>query len=173
MSKQGTIQLGDFCALLQCGVRDARYVLERGHVPAGASVNPSKGNHRQFDAEQAFWLSIVVKLKESGLKVPIAAQMADYALQGLRTITRQLNWDWKFSPHDGQFDTQNDYFLEVGDRTYVRMQTTAYPSRPGLYSFDWHSVSSLGTPVKVLKPFVIVRIDMTAIARALSKGDWT
>ena len=68
-----TIKLRDICTTLDVGDRDGRYVLERGFVPRGVSESPGSGEHREFSPYQAYWLGMVLKLKQSGLKTPLAA----------------------------------------------------------------------------------------------------
>ena len=77
METRGTIQLKEFCRLFRVEDRQVRYILEAGHVPDGVRRAPSTGNRREFDPGQAFWLAIVVKLKQVGLKTPLAAEVAD------------------------------------------------------------------------------------------------
>lgn len=161
------IGLGEFCNLFDVAAREVRYVLERGFVPAGTDESPSTGNHRRFGPGQAFWLAMVVKLKQSGVKVPVAAWIADYAIESLRTITRSLNWDWGFRPEKGEFDTDRQYLVEFADLKFVRIVTDANPSIEGLYPFDWHRIEGPRRPVEGVSPVVVIQIDLTAIARIL------
>jgi hypothetical protein len=162
-----TVQLKDLCRRLNVRDRDARYVLERGFVPDGVDKAPDRGNHRQFDSRQAFWLAMVLKLKQVGLKTPTAAAVANYAEQAVRTVTQNLNWDFSFLPSVGKFDTDHRYFVEVGDGTYIRFVTDANPSVDGLDFFDWHPVMGARRPVKNVDPCVILRLDLSRIAAML------
>ncbi len=164
------IRVGEFCRLFHVPAREVRYVLERGFVPAGTAEAPSTGNHRRFGPGQAFWLAMLIKLKQSGVKVPFAALIADYAVESVRTITRNLNWDWSFQPEKGEFDTEHRYLVEFADLTYVRVVTTANPGVSGLYPFDWHRIQGPRTPVKDVAPIIVLQIDMTEIARALKEA---
>ena len=47
-------------------------MLEQGHVPSGVQEAPDSGNYRQFGPGQAFWLGMVLKLKQAELKTPLA-----------------------------------------------------------------------------------------------------
>jgi hypothetical protein len=168
MSQPVTIQLKDFCGLFGFKDRQVRFVLERGFVPKGVAHSPSTGNRREFGPAHAFWLAIAVLLKSNGLKTSAAAEIANNASEGLRTVTQNLNWDWTFLPLEGWFETDHDYYVEIGDLKYVRLVTNACPSHDGLYAFPWQPVRGR-TQIQDLKPFVILRLDLTEIARVLSK----
>ena len=173
MTAQSTIQLKDICERLHVREREVRYILEQGHVPKGIKKKPASGNHRQFEPGQAFWLGMVLKLKEIGIKTPLAAMIADYAVESLRTVTRNLGWDWEFCPWKGQFDTDHEYFVEVGDLKYIRFVTDACPSQSGrLYEFNWHDVKGAGRPLKDVAPCAVIRLRLTQIARLLSEKTW-
>ena len=165
MDSSSSIKLGAFCDRVNVDEREVRYILERGFVPDGVRKSPATGNHRTFDPGQAFWLAMVLKLKQSGMKTPLAASVADYATEALRGITQNLGWDWRFMPAKGWFDTEHLYFVDVGDLQYVRLVTNACPSQERLYEFDWHPVQGKREPVKNAEPYVIVRLDLTRIAR--------
>ena len=162
--KGKTIKLRDICQALEVGDRNARYVLERGYVPKGMSESPGSGEHRDFSPHQAFWLGMVLKLKESGLKTPLAARIADYAGGAIRTTTQNLGWDWRFLPRVGRFDTEHQYYVEVADLTYIRLVTNACPSQSDLYYFDWCKIKKLGAPVKDVRPCVLITLDLALIA---------
>jgi hypothetical protein len=165
-----TIRLGEFCELFEVTYRDVRYILEQGHVPAGVDRAPLTGNHREFAPGQAFWLAIVVKLKASGLKTPLAAKVADYALNLLRGVTQQLNWDFRFHPQQGWFDTEYQYHVEVGDLQWIRFVTDANPSHEGeLLPSAWLPVAGRKKPPADLRPYVILRLDLTVIAATLKQ----
>lgn len=166
-----TIQLGDICERLQVGERDARYVLERGYVPEGVAESPVSGNHRQFGPGQAFWLGMVLKLKQSGIKTPIAAEIADLATKALRHATQNLNWDWKFLPDEGRLETGRQYYLELGDGEYVQFVTDASPSRGGRSeTIGWSRLTrrgKLAAAPQGYQPCVVIRVDLSQIARQL------
>ena len=165
MTSAAGIKLGEFCNRVQASERDVRYILERGFVPDGVKKAPATGNHRTFDPGQAFWLAMALKLKQCGVKTALAASIADYANEALRGVTQNLNWDWRFLPAKGWFDTEHVYFVDVGDLRYVRLVTDACPSRDGLYEFDWQPVKGRREPIKDAQPFGILRLDLTRIAR--------
>jgi hypothetical protein len=165
------IQLGEFCQRLRVGDREVRYILERGHVPRGTAKSPSTGNHRQFDAEQAFWLALVVKLGAFGLKVTLAAEIADAALLCLRGVTQNLGWERSFLPQLGHFHTDRQYLFEVADRKYMRLVTDACPSQQDLHYFDWVTLRGRATD-RALKTVVVLRIDLAEIARILGGSEW-
>lgn len=164
-----TIQLGTICKRLEISERDARYVLERGFVPKGIEETPQSGNHRQFGPAQAFWLAMVLKVKENGIPVPLAAAIATYGEQVLRGTTQNLGWDWRFSPRSGRFDTEHQYFLDIGDRKLVRLATDANPNGGGvLECFPWHNVHDVKKASQDLTPYLMMRLDLTLIARHLA-----
>lgn len=171
MAETETIQLREFCRLFQVKYREVRYILEEGYVPDGVRRTPSTGNRREFKPDQAFWLAIVLKLKNIGLKTPLAARAADYASDGLRSVTQNLSWDWHFLPQKGWFDTDHQYYIDIGDLKFIRLLTDACPSKKGLYEFDWHPVEGARKPVPNVRPFVILRVDLVCIAEVLKKVD--
>jgi hypothetical protein len=170
MSQPITIQLKDFCRLFAFEDRQVRFVLEQGFVPKGVAHSPCTGNRREFGPAHAFWLAITVLLRSNGLKTSTAAEMASKVSEGLRVVTQNLNWDWTFLPLQGWFETDHNYFLEIGDVKYIRLLTDACPSHDGLYEFPWQPVGSR-TQIHGLKPFVTLRLDLTEIARVLAKVD--
>lgn len=165
-----TVQLKDICLALDVPYRSATYVLESGYVPKGVAEAPSTGNHRQFDASQAFWLAMILMLKADGINTALAAQIADYAWIALRTTTQNLGWEPSFLPHLGRLDTKHQYFVEIAARKYIRFGTTSEPLSGGkIKYFDWHAFTNLGRPVKDLQPCVKIHLDLTAIAALLKK----
>ena len=166
-----TIQLSEVCRLLDVDYREVRYILEEGHVPKGVAERPSTGNRREFAPEQAFWLGIVLKLKQAGVKTPLSAKIADAVVAGLRTLTQNLCWDPTFLPMKGWFETDHQYFLDVADRQYMRLVTDSNPSRQGLYEFPWEPISGRGQRRQDLVPFVFVRMNITQIASVFARVD--
>ena len=161
------IKLQDVCRALDVPERDVRYVLERGFVPAGVPEAPGSGQHRDFSPQQAFWLGMVLKLKRCGLGTPLAAQVADYADEALRGVTQNLNWEWRFLPRAGQFDTEHEYYVDVADLEHIRLATDACPSSEGLYVFPWQSLKKPRRVVRDVSPFVVLRLDLSLIAARL------
>lgn len=174
MANTTPIQLGEICERLQIRERDARYVLEHGYVPEGVPESPVSGNHRQFGPGQAFWLGLVLKLKEAGIKTPIAAEIADVATRALRQTTQNLNWDWKFLPDEGRFETERQYYLELGDGEYVQFVTDASPSSSGrLETFGWSRLTRRGKLAAAphgYQPCVVIRLNLSQIARLLLRS---
>lgn len=163
-----TLQLGELCACLKVRERDVRYVLEQGHVPEGVEAAPASGHHRQFGPRAAFYLALVLKLKGIGIKTPLAAKIADYAHGALRTVTQNLMWDWQFLPSRGRFDTDHQYCVEVGDLQAIRFLTNASPTRGARFeTFDWQDVKHPGQTMANVNPCVIIRLDLTQIAKEL------
>ena len=167
-----TIKLKELCRLLDVKERQASYVMERGFVPKGIHKSPDRGNHRCFHPEHAFWLGLVLKLKEHGIQTSLAATTADLSNLALRGITQNLGWDWKFLPTLGRFDTEHEYFLEVGDMKFVRLVTNACPSQTELYFTDWHCVPKSKKTPQNISPLVTIRFNLRKLASILSEADW-
>jgi hypothetical protein len=156
------MKVGEMTTRLAVPYRQVRYVLEQGILPKGVNADPGRGDHRELDHAQAFWLAIVLKLKMSGLKTSMAKQVADFAEEGVRGIAANLNWDYRFNPFIGRFESENQWYVDIGDLEYVRMATDANPSHQGLYEFPW---SKLGKCKTVgVKPIVIIRLDLSELA---------
>ncbi len=161
------MQVGELCDRLQVKYRHARYVCEEGYLPKGVDPNPDKGHHRELGPAQAFWLGIVLKLKQSGVKTPLASQIADFAREGLRTVTQSLNWEWTFDPFNGKLETRHKWFVDIGDLTYVRIATTANPSYRGkTYDFPWSLIGRRQEAADAA-PVVIVRVDLSRLGHLL------
>jgi hypothetical protein len=159
-------QLQDVCRLLDVGYRDARYLCEKNWLPRGVAREPGRGNHRQLTAAQAVRLGIILKLKACGMHAPMAAKIADFA-ERIRGLTRNLVWDWQFSPFDGALDTEHRWYIEVGDMRFVRFVTDANPSKVGLHEMDWVDIATR-KDAKDATPIVCVRVDISALARLLN-----
>jgi hypothetical protein len=147
--------------------RDVRYVLEQGVLPTGVDESPGRGEHRDLTAAQAFWLAIVLVLKQSGMKVPVAGRVADFAKRAVKGVARHLNWEYPFDPFVGRSDMDNGWWVDVGDLRYIRLVTTANPSVRGPHTFDWLDLEKGGT-MKEVSPTVTVRLDLTRLAARLS-----
>lgn len=160
------MKVGEFCDRLGVPYRHVRYVLEEGILPKGVAVEPGRGEHRDLDPVQAFWLGIVLKLKESGVKTPLAGQIADFARDGVRGVAGNLNWEHGFNPFLGRFETANRWYVDIGDVTYVRIATTANPSHDGLYEFPWSVIGKRQTDEHAA-PVVIIRLDIARLAAML------
>lgn len=161
------MKLGELCDRLKVPYRHARYLLEQGILPTGVAESPGRGEHRDLKPAQAFWLGIVMMLKQNGLNATIAGRIADFAREGVRGITQNLNWEYPFEPFLGKFETENLWFVDIGDLEYVRMATTANPSFEGLYEFPWSLIGKRQT-ANDASPIVIIRLDLSRLARAMA-----
>jgi hypothetical protein len=166
MHRAESIQLGELCRRLDVPYRQARYVLEEGLLPEGVDPEPDRGNHRQLNSAQAFWLGIVLKLKLSAVRTSLAARIADFAKHAVRGATHNLNWESTFAPFAGRFDTEHRWCVDVGDLRYIRLATDANPSVDGLFEFPWLHVDRY-TPAPEAAPAVLIRVDIARIARLL------
>src|SRR5436190_3591760 len=111
------MKVGELCQRLNVPYRHARYVLEEGILPRGVEESPGRGEHRDLTSAQAFWLGIVLKLKQNGIKALLAGKIADFAHEGVRGIGSNLGWDHGFNPFLGKFDTEHQWFVDIGDLT--------------------------------------------------------
>ncbi|MCE9560841.1 MAG: helix-turn-helix domain-containing protein [Planctomycetes bacterium] len=161
------MRVGELAKQLQVPYRDVRYVLEQGVLPAGVEQNPGRGEHRDLDPSQSFWLAIVLMLKRNGVRVPDAQRVADFAREGVRGVTQNLNWEYPFNPFAGQFETENQWYVDIGDMKYIRLVTTANPSVEGLYAFPW-SVIGTRKAANDAVPVVTLRLDLTGLARMMA-----
>jgi len=161
----GSFTLQQLCKRLRLSYREARYVCERGWLPKGVDVDPGRGNHRRLTRHQAVWLGVVLKLKACGVRTSQAAEIAGFAEQ-VKGMSRNLNWDWKFSPFDGAFDTSHRWLLEVGEMKWMRFVTDANPSKRGLAATDWVTMGTRQV-AKQAAPTIILQIDLSALARLL------
>lgn len=159
------MQIGELAERLSVPYRDVRYVLEQGIVPEGVEESPGRGDHRQLSPAQGFWLAIVLALKQNGIRTPLARQIADFAQAGVRGISANLSWDPGFNPFQGMFATDHQWYVDVGDLKYLRMATTANPSRQRLDEFPWMLIGKHKT-VEVA-PVVIIRLDIRRLAELL------
>jgi len=160
------MKVGELCQRLNVPYRHVRYILEEHIVPAGIAEKPGRGEHRDLSAAQAYWLGIVLLLKRSGIKTPLAGQIATFVQEGVRGIGVNLHWDRGFNPFAGQFGTEHQWFVDIADLTFVRIVTTACPSQPGLCELPWREI---GRPKEAphAAPFVIIRLDLTRLAQRL------
>jgi hypothetical protein len=158
-------QLQDLCRRLEVSPRDARYLCERSWLPEGVDREPGRGNHRQLSARQAVWLGVVLKLKGAGIKTPLAARIGAF-VENIRSVTRNLGWDWTFAPFDGAFDTDHQWYMEVADTRFIRFVTDANPSKAGLGELPWIDMETRQHAPDRL-PIVCIRVDVSALARLL------
>ena len=164
-----SLTLREFCDRIGVKYRDARYVLAHGMIPDGIDEEPGRGNHRTFNYRQSFWLAIVLKLKAAGIQPKLAADMAKWA-ERVKGFALNLGWDWNFSPFDGKFATEKQWYMEVGDAQFVRLLTDANPSREGVMDESgWVEMNSRKRR-SAASPTVIVRIDLSSLSNLLFKA---
>lgn len=161
------IGVGELCQRLKVPYRHVRYVLERGFLPDGVDPSPERGNHRVLHAEQAFWLGVLLKLKQAGMKTPMAAKVADFTMRGLRAVAQNLNLDRHFAPHLGKLQTEYQWYVDIGDLRYVRIATTAEPSRR-LHEYNWILLRTK-EDARDATPIVILRLDVGRLAAMLNE----
>jgi hypothetical protein len=166
MKHAPSIQVGELCRRLDVPYRHARYVLEEGILPTGVAPEPQRGHHRQLTPAQAFWLGIVLKLKQSAIRTPLAAKIADEAKNALRGVARELNGTNRFSPFNGQLGTDSLWYVDVGDFQYLRIATDSYLDEDCLHEFPWRRINAPRRTVEV-EPLILVRVDLAGIARRI------
>jgi hypothetical protein len=170
MSTLQTLRVGELCRRLDVPYRQVRYILEENILPLGVDPAPARGNHRQLTAAQAFWLSMVLKLKASCVAAPQAATIADLT-QGLfhKTVDTR-RYDPDFAPFAGRLRAKLNWYLEIGDLRWFRV--LAEQEKPlkrvfsGVWSF-WHAAFSV--PEGDWTPVVSLRLDLTRLARLLCR----
>jgi hypothetical protein len=142
-------------------------VLEEGYLPEGVERRPGRGNQRQLRIEQAYWLAIVLKLRETGIKTESAASLADYAKRGLSKVGVTMGWDKNFQPFKGKLNTDKNWYVDIGDRVFFRIVTDAGPTQKrALHAFDW-TLGNSTQPLPDVAPIAIIRIDLTRLAYIL------
>ena len=159
---------GELAKRLKADYREMRYVMEQGVLPRGAAGSPGRGEHRDLSVAQAYWLAVVMSLKAAGVGVPVAGSIAQYAEYAVHGVTRRLNWDHNFMPFQGRMDSEFLWYLDVADRKYCRLVTTANPSGGGrLEELLWVEFGTM-REAKGISPVVYIRIDLGGIARLIS-----
>lgn len=166
MKSTELMRMGELCRRLKVPARHARYLAEQQLLPSGVETTPERGNHRQLTSGQAFWLGLVLKLKESGIKAPLAAEITQFVKEGVRGLAQALNYDPGFRPFDGDLDTENQWFIDVGDLKYVRVVTDSCPSDDAVREYDWVEIRNRRAE-KGVRPVVILRLDLAQLARLL------
>ena len=75
LSGQQSFKLREICERLEVDYDEARYTLARGVLPkAIVQPEPGRGNHRQFDSSQAFYLAVALQHKAAGSNTTLAAK---------------------------------------------------------------------------------------------------
>jgi hypothetical protein len=160
------IKLKELCERLQVNYDEARYVLARGRLPKAITPpEPGRGNHRLFNANQAFFLAVCLKLKAAGISADLAATVSEWSPR-IQEFAQNGGWDNRFAPFAGLFETTHLWFLDVGDARYMRLVTDAHPDRTGLYDTPWTDMRRRKAAGQV-RPAVIFRVDIALIAQQL------
>ena len=162
----GGLKLRELCARIKVDYDEARYTLARGVLPKQvAKREPGRGNHRQFDARQAFYLAVVLKLKAAGINTTLAAEISGWS-QRVQDVACNGGWDPGFAPFAGELTTSRAWFVEVGDARFVRWATDANPSFAGMYYAPW--LDTCTNKSVQADPVVVIRLDIARIAEQLS-----
>jgi hypothetical protein len=159
------IGVGELCKRLKVPYRQVRYVLEEGIVPKGVEEAPNRGHHRTLNPQQAFWLGIVVKLKQTGVKTPLAAEIANLAERGVRDLSQNDGWDWTFHPFQGRLKTENQWYVDIGDLKYVRVASDARDPERGLVEQPWVHIRARREAD--VDPVAIIRLNLSRLAQLL------
>jgi DNA-binding transcriptional MerR regulator len=160
------MKLKELCDRLGVDYDQARYTLARGVLSkAIASSEPGRGNHRVFHSDQAFYLAVCLKLKDAGVNTALAGQIADWSRK-IHSVSQNLGWDHRFAPFAGRFDTEHQWYVDVGDARYARLVTDANPSRAGLDEMPWTDMKT-GRSCPTARPMIIFRLDIGRIAEQL------
>ena len=95
----------------------------------------------------------------------MAGEIADYTKSELRTFKQSTKDRW-FQPFRGEMYTEYEWFVEIGDSTFIRLVTNAIPNVKGLHMGPW---SYLGkqTTAEGVHPLVVVRVDLARLAAQL------
>jgi len=159
------LKLQDLCARLDVDYDGARNTLARGIRPRGVRQHPGRGNHRQYDRTQAFHLALILKLKAAGMTTTLAGKVAEWArvIQGMSV---NLGWDHRFAPFSGNFQTEREWFVDVGDARFGRIATNAHPGKDTLYVTPWVELKSRKSAEGAC-PVVIFRVDIARLAHLL------
>lgn len=164
------MQIAELASRLKVPYRHVRYVLEQGILPKGVPESPGRGEHRDLTPQQAFWLAIVLVLKENGINAPQAGEIARVAQHAISGRAANAEWDHYYNPWQGRFETEFQWFFDVGDLTYFRVATTANPSFDGLYEGAWNTIKSPRRLAKGAEPVVIIRLDVTRLGRRFQRS---
>lgn len=171
VEKEKQLQIAELARRLDVPYRHVRYVLEQGILPKGVSENPGRGEHRVLSSQQAFWLAMVLVLKENGINAPLAGEIARHAQRAIPGAAANASWDPFFNPWQGRFDTQHEWYFDIGDLRYMRLATTAYPSSEGLHEAMWSTIARSPRPAREAKPLVVIRVDIAQLGRRLQTND--
>jgi len=162
------MQIGELSERLDVPYRLVRYALERGHADRWIEQYPGRGHHRDLGGGEAFALGLLLKLKQVGMRTPVAERVVGLVEEGVRTVARALCWDPGFRPFAGNLETRHRWTAEVGDFKAIRLATDANPSGGGkMTEFDWSMVGKRSKNFSDFKPCVSIKIDLTRLAAML------
>jgi len=159
-----SIKLSDFCQCLGIRYRDARYAMAHGMVPKGVDRSPGRGNHREFDYLQAFWLAVVLVLMKAHVKPRFAAKMADWCLRADASVAGYRSRNGFSLPTLGDSKARQ-WYLEAGDGKFVRFVTAG---RQREERSPWTAIR--GKTRCTMPPSVVVRVDLSALAQCLTSS---
>lgn len=162
------MQLGELCERLNVPYRQARYVLEEDILPPGVEKAPQRGNFRDLTLDQAFWLGIVLKLKETGLKAPMAEKIARQTAKIFAKVDTRRP-DSGFAPFEGRLLASLDWYVEMTEMRVLRLVAEAKDSREPRFVGHWLALDDV-TTAGALDSSVSVRVNLTRIARLLQAG---
>ena len=92
----------------------------------------------------------------------MAAETAKFAMRAVKGISKNVSWDPRFSPFDGDLETDHKWFIEVGDLRFIRVVTDANPSYMGLFEFPWMFIDR-NIEAKDAVPTVLIRVDIVRL----------
>ncbi|MGZ9128183.1 MAG: hypothetical protein ACXW4Z_10440 [Candidatus Binatia bacterium] len=162
----GGLKLKEICRRIDVNYDDARYTLAKGALPDGIKAEPGRGNHRVFENRQAFMLSIILKLRAAGVSTTVAKDIAEWSRQ-VQSMAASLGWNWQFAPFAGKFESDHEWYLDVGDARYARVVTTANPSKAAYEITPWVDMTCRREE-RDARPAIVFRIDIVRIAQLLA-----
>jgi hypothetical protein len=97
----------------------------------------------------------------------VARQITDFTWKAFRAIVRGGNWKLPFEMDSGGPATGHEWFVDIGDMTYIRIATTANPGVKGLFTFPWSPIG-VDKIAKDVTPLVLLRLDIGRLAWVLA-----
>jgi hypothetical protein len=161
------MRVAELAERLQVPYRDVRYVLEQGILPRGVEESPGRGEHRELSLPQAYWLAIVLLLKQFGMRTPGAGEFADLTRDTVRWYTQNLGYEHSFQPFIGQFETEYEWYVEIGDMKYFRVVSSVDDNMNNEIVWPWSDLTKRKI-VNSPKPLVVLRLDLTRLARLMT-----
>lgn len=159
------MRLGELVKRLDVSCREARYVLERHHADHWVQPTPGSGHHRQLTPGEAFALALLLRLRQSGLRPKDAQRVVELVEEGTRGVARQLGWDPRYRPFDGQFATEFTWLAEVGDMKAFRIVTDANPSAGRkMQELPWITLGKRRRKLEGYEACVTIRVNLNQLA---------